>query len=73
MFLLPLRKHIGCYGNFKFDLQWEKWNLRFIAISLQIFWQKFYRNICWVVLYQVYHLVQTSQFDWVQVKFAKTY
>ena len=36
-------------------LQREKWNLRFIAISLQIFWQKFYRNICWVVLHQAYH------------------
>ena len=37
------------------DLQWEKWKLRFIAISLQIFWQKFYRNVCWVVLHQAYH------------------
>ena len=25
-----------------------------IAISLQIFWQKFYRNVSWVVLYQPY-------------------
>ena len=24
-------------------------------ISLQIFWQKFCRNVCWVVLHQVYH------------------
>ena len=37
------------------DLQWEKWKLRFIAISLQIFWQKFYRNVCWVALNQAYH------------------
>ena len=37
------------------DLQWEKWKLRFIAISLQIFWQKFCRNVCWVVLHQAYH------------------
>ena len=36
------------------DLQWEKWKLRFIAISLQIFWQKFYRNVPWVVLYKTY-------------------
>ena len=47
-----LLKHFGCYGNLKvsIDLQWEKWKLRFIAIWLQIFWQKFYRNVCWVVL-----------------------
>ena len=33
------------------DLQWEKWKLRFIAISLQIFWQKIYRNVCSVILH----------------------
>ena len=34
----------------------EKCKLAFIAISLQIFWQKFFffRNVCWVVLYQTY-------------------
>ena len=37
------------------DLQSEKWKLRFIATSLQIFWQKFYKNVCWVVLHQAYH------------------
>ena len=38
------------------DLQslWEKWKLRFFAITLQIFWQQFYRNVPWVVLYQTY-------------------
>ena len=36
------------------DLQWEKWKLAFIAISLQIFWQKFCRNVPWVTLYQQY-------------------
>ena len=34
------------------DLQWEKWKLAFTAVSLQIFWQKFYRNVSWVVLYK---------------------
>ena len=29
--------------------------MAFIAISLQEFWQKFYRNIIWAVLYQTYH------------------
>ena len=28
---------------------------RFIAISLKIFWPKFCRNVCWVVLHQAYH------------------
>ena len=28
--------------------------MAFIAISLQIFWQKFYRNVPWVVFYQPY-------------------
>ena len=37
------------------DLQWEKWKLRLIAISLQICWQQFYRNICWVVLLQAHN------------------
>ena len=36
------------------DLKWEEWKLRFIAISLQIFWQKFYGNVPWVVLYQTF-------------------
>ena len=34
------------------DLKWKTWKLRLIAISLQIFWQKFYRNVPLVVLYQ---------------------
>ena len=28
--------------------------MAFIAISVQIFWQKFYRNVPWLVLYQPY-------------------
>ena len=28
------------------DLQWEKWKLAFIAVSLQVFWQNFFRNVC---------------------------
>ena len=34
----------------------KKWKLTFIAISLQIVWQKFYRNAPWVVLYQTWIL-----------------
>ena len=33
---------------------WKKWKLAFTVISLQIFWQNFYRNVPWVVLYQTY-------------------
>ena len=31
-----------------------KSKLAFTAISLQIFWQKIYRNVSWVVLYKTY-------------------
>ena len=37
-----------------------KMKLAFTANSLQIFWQNFYRNVPWVVLYQTYHFVLTS-------------
>ena len=57
MHLLPLLMYFRCYGNLKVSiyLQWEKWKLAFIAISLQLFWQKFFRNVYWVVLYQTYY------------------
>ena len=52
VFLLLLLMHFGCYGNLVsidlFPLQWEKWKLRLIAISLQLLWQKFNRNVSWV-------------------------
>ena len=35
------------------DLQWEKWKF---TSSLPMFWQKFYRNVPWVVLYETYCL-----------------
>ena len=39
------------------ELQWGKqWKLAFTAFSLQIFWQKFHRNVPWVVLYKTYLL-----------------
>ena len=50
--LSKLLNLIGCHGNRK-D-KWEKWKLAFIAISLQIFWQRFYRDVPQVVLYQTY-------------------
>ena len=41
--------------KFSIDLKWKKWNLEFIAISLQIFWQHVYRNVPWVVVYETCH------------------
>ena len=35
-------------------LKWEKIELAFIAISLQIFWRIFYRNVPWEFLYRPY-------------------
>ena len=50
-------KNSGCYGNLQLPLTYNrrKEKLLFIAISLQVFWQKFYRNIPCVVLYKTYH------------------
>ena len=54
------------------------WKLAFIAISLQIFWQKFYRNVPWVVLYQSYKFCP-NRWIWLgchgnrNTKFAKKY
>ena len=31
----------------------KKWKYAFISNSLQICWQKFYRNVAWVVLYRI--------------------
>ena len=45
-------------------LQCEKWKLRFIAVSLQIFWQKFCRNVCWLVLQEAYHLRPNLSICW---------
>ena len=54
--LLLLLMFFHCYGNMKFPLTYcEKWKLASVAISLQIFWQKFYRKVPWLVLYQTYH------------------
>ena len=55
-FLSQSDKNFGCYGNFLLPLTYngKKWKLAFTAVSLQIFWQKFYRNVHWVVLYKTY-------------------
>ena len=59
VFLLLLLMCFHCYGNsVSIDLQWGKWKLAFIAISTQIFSQKFFRNISWVVLHQTITLSQ---------------
>ena len=39
---------------------WEKWKLAFISVLLQTFWQKFYRNVLRVVLYQPYKFYPKS-------------
>ena len=44
------------------DLQQEKWKLAFISVLLQIFWQKFYRNVPGLVLYQPYEFCQNHWF-----------
>ena len=40
------------------DLQWGKWKSAFISVLLQIFWQKFYKNVPGVVFYQPYEFCQ---------------
>ena len=51
----------------------EKWKEAFISFSLQIFWQKFSRNVPWVVLLQTMNFVQIAEFDWLPDKFAKIF
>ena len=55
-FLSQVDKNSGCYGNLQLPLTYNggKWKFAFIAISMQIFWQKFYRNVPWVVTHQTY-------------------
>ena len=47
---------VGCRGNLGFPLTYngENWKTEFIAEQLQIFWQNFYRNDPWKVLFQPY-------------------
>ena len=40
------------YGNLTYNEKNENWHL---GTSLHTFWQKFYRNGCWVVLHQTCH------------------
>ena len=56
-FLSKSDKNYGCYGNLQLPLIYngEKLKMSFIAISPQVHWQKIYRNIPWVVLYQKYN------------------
>ena len=52
-FLSQSDKNSGSYDNLELLLTyniWEKWKLAFIAMSLQICWQKFYRNVPWVAI-----------------------
>ena len=53
-----------CHGNLKvsIDFKWEKWKLAFISVLLQIFWQKFYRNVPGVVLYKPYEFCPNCWF-----------
>ena len=46
------------------DLYGKIWKFAFIAMSLQIFWQNFYRNVPWVVLYQPHEIYKIAQFGW---------
>ena len=55
LFFIAVAQALWLQLKVSIALQWEKWKLRFVAISVQIFWQTFYRNVCWVVVHQVYH------------------
>ena len=47
----------ACYGSLYLPSTYNektKWKLEVTAVSLQIFWQNFYRNVCWVILYLTY-------------------
>ena len=53
-----------CCGNLKFPYTYngDKWKLAFISVLLQIFRQKFYGNVSWVVLYQPYEFCPNHWF-----------
>ena len=55
-FLWKLSLWLGCHGNLGFPLTYngENWKTEFIAKQLQIYWQNFYRNNFWKVLFQPY-------------------
>ena len=58
-------------------LRWaNKWKMAFIAISLHIFWQRFYRNVSWAFLYQTFLFKPLNLIGCHgnrKVKFAKQY
>ena len=53
-FLLLLHMHFLLLWQFRIstDLKWEKWKLSLIDVLLHVFWQNFFRIVCWVVLYR---------------------
>ena len=56
---MPMLKHFGCYDNLSFPYTYNG-KLAFISVLLQIFWQKFYRNVPGVVLYKPYEFCPKS-------------
>ena len=54
LFFIAVTYALWLLWQLKFPVTYNG-KMRFIAIPLQIFWQKFYRNVCWVVLHQAYH------------------
>ena len=53
VFLFQSDKNSGYHGNLYFPLTYNGKSAIF-AVSLQIFWIVFYRNVSWVVLYDSY-------------------
>ena len=51
--MLSLFMFFRCYGNLSFHrLIMENMRTSLIAVSFQVFWQNFLRQVCWVVLHQ---------------------
>ena len=60
-FLFHLDENLGCYGNLKLPLTHNGRHGN--CHLLQIFWQTFYKNVSWVVLFVTYECGQTAKFD----------
>ena len=52
---MQLLMRFRCCGNLKCPLTYNWVSENRLLLLLQMFWQRFYRNVPWVVLYQTYH------------------
>ena len=53
------------------NLEWEKWKLAFIALIVQMFGEKIYKNVSWVVRYQTYNFCPNLWIWYIKAKFEK--